>query len=306
MADIKDIQLLWVYNSKLRPQMAVRNSTHAYFSMLSVCEGSLTVVVKGQKYVLNAGDTVLIPKGVTHRFWNHGDDMVFYYQFKFTVLSKSLLQVLDAEDIYINGDAFSSLLACQIYNEYLESRIMKEEFAVSALKTLLLHITKQARDVYGQEQSVIDTTGYSPLAKSVISFLTEHYNEDISLDSISAGVGITKNYLCNAFKKNTGTTINSCLNMIRIRKAAELIVYSDLPLPQVAQMCGYISASHFNRVFMRYVGLPPGQCRRAFSFDKLSEARRSPGTFMYSVLAGKSLTADMINEFEQQRKEDKE
>lgn len=306
MADIKDIQLLWVYNSKLRPQMAVRNSTHAYFSMMSIYEGALTVVVKGQKHVLQAGETVLIPKGVTHRFWNHGEEMAHYYQFKFTVLSKSLLQVLDAEDAYIIGDEFSGQLAAQIYNEYLESRIMKEEFAVAALKTLLLHMTKQARDVYGQEQTVIDTTGYSSLAKSVISFLTEHYNEDISLDHVSAGVGITKNYLCNAFKKNTGTTINSCLNMIRIRKAAELIVYSDLPLPQVAQMCGYISASHFNRVFMRYVGLPPGQCRRAFSFDKLSEARRSPGTFMYSVLAGKSFTSEMINEFEQQRKDDKE
>jgi AraC-like DNA-binding protein len=273
--------------------------------MMSIYEGELTVVANGQKYVIKKGDTVLIPKGVAHRFWNSGDDTAHYYQLKFTVLSKSLLQVLDTKDAYIVGDELSGQLAAHIYNEYLESRILKEEFGVAALKTLMLHITTQARGVAGQEQTVIDTTGFSQLAKSVISFLADHYSEDISLDSISTGVGITKNYLCNAFKKNTGTTINSCLNMIRIRKAAELIVYSDLPLPQVAQACGYISASHFNRVFMRYVGLPPGQCRRAFSFDKLSEARRSPGTFMYSVLAGKSFTSDMINEFEQHRKEEK-
>lgn len=303
---IKDIQLLWVYDSKLRSQMAVKNNKHAYFSMLSVYDGTMTVEVKGQKHILKKGDTVLVSKGVNHRFWNHGENMVHYYQFKFTALSKSLSQVLEADDLYIVKDSLSGLLTARIYSEYLESRILKEEFAAAALKTLLLHMTAQKRNVIGQEQTVIDTTGYSSLSKNVIAYLAEHYSEDISLDDVSEGVGITKNYLCNAFKKNTGTTINSCLNMIRIRKAAELIVYSDLPLPQVAQSCGYISASHFNRVFMRYVGLPPGQCRRAFSFDNLSEARRSPGTFMYSVLAGKSFTADMINEFEQRRKEEKE
>ena len=248
----------------------------------------------------------MVPKGVTHRLWNHGEGAAHYYQFKFTVLNQSLSQVLEEDNLYLIKDELSAQLAAHIYSEYQQSRILKEEFAAAALETLLLHITAQRRDVMGQEQAVIDTTGYSMLSKNVIAYLAEHYSEDISLDDVSEGVGVTKNYLCNAFKKNTNTTINSCLNMIRIRKAAELIVYSDLPLPQVAHSCGYVSTSHFNRVFMRYVGFPPGQCRRAFSFDKLSDAQRRPGTFMNSVLMGKSFTADMINEFEQRRKEEKE
>ena len=87
----------------------------------------------------------------------------------------------------------------------------------------------------------------------------------------------------------------------RIRKAAELIVYSDLTLTQVAQMCGYVSTSHFNRVFARCVGLPPGQCRRAFSFDLHTggkQTRRTPDSFMYSVLAGKSISPRTIDSFE--------
>lgn len=37
----------------------------------------------------------------------------------------------------------------------------------------------------------------------------------------------------------------------------------------------------------------------------LCNARRSPGTFMYSVLATKSITPDMINEFERRKKKRK-
>ena len=96
-------------------------------------------------------------------------------------------------------------------------------------------------------------------------------------------------------------TIFDCLKLIRIRKAAELLVYSDLSLNQIAQMCGLVSASHFNRVFMHYVGIPPGQCRRAYAYNLLAGAgdtQRSADSFMYSVLADKAISPEIINSFE--------
>jgi hypothetical protein len=66
-------------------------------------------------------------------------------------------------------------------------------------------------------------------------------------------------------------------------------------------MCGYVSASHFNRVFMRYMGLPPGQCRRAYSFDLVNNSNRAADSFMYSVLAGKSINTAVINDYEHRK-----
>ena len=286
--------------------MAVRNHTQSYWQFINVTEGQLRYVQQGKEYVLEEGDMVLVPKGAMHRFWNDFAETVHYYQLNFTFVSKSLQQLLEVHGPYIVHDAFCNLNIANIYEEYRQQRKLKDEYASAALKTLVLHIAKGRRVSEDDVTGVIDTTGYNKLSKKVIAFLTDNFAKDLSLDEISTGVGITKNYLCNAFKQNTGTTINGCLNMIRIRKAAEMIVYSDLPLSQVSQMCGYISVSHFNRVFMRYVGIPPGQCRRAFSFDNLSNTKRSPGSFMYSVLAGKSITSDMINEFESRKREEKE
>jgi mannose-6-phosphate isomerase-like protein (cupin superfamily) len=149
VADIKNIQLLWVYDIKLRSQMAVKNNKHAYFSMMSVYDGMMTIEVKDGKHVLRAGDTVLVPKGVTQCFWNHGENTVHYYQFKFTVLSKSTLQVLEADNLFLIKDELSAQLTAHIYSEYLKSRILKEDFAAAALKTLLLHMTTHKRDVIG-------------------------------------------------------------------------------------------------------------------------------------------------------------
>ena len=196
-------------------------------------------------------------------------------------------------------DSFVTQLISHIAREYRLNKAMKDDAAAVALETLIYHLTAEMRE--GDSSRIIDTSGYSELSRRVIDYLTEHYDETISLDDISQCVGITKTYLCNAFRKNTGMTIFDCLKLIRIRKAAEFLVYSDLSLNQIAQMCGLVSASHFNRVFMHYVGIPPGQCRRAYAYNLLAGAgdtQRSADSFMYSVLAGKAISPEIINSFE--------
>jgi len=303
---IKDIQLLWVYSSQMEPGFGVKNHSHDYFHLLSIIDGKMNFSFGDDEYTLQKGDIVLVRKGTTHSSGNDTSTAVKYYEVKFTVLTRPISQMLASLEDRIYRDEFAVNLVAYIANEYLHDKTLKDESATAALKTLVYYLTSDARYISKGEPSIIDTTGFSPLAKRVISLMTERYAENLTLDDISEGVGTTKNYLCNAFKRNTGITIIDCLNMIRVRKAAELIVYSDLPLAQVAQMCGYVSASHFNRVFMRYVGIPPGQCRRAYSYDlllKRNEVQRNTDSFMYSVLAGKSISSDIIDGFEQRKSE---
>jgi len=299
---LKDIQLLWVYHSQLQPDCGLKSHSHEYYHLLCVDRGSLLFTLDGEQFRLNCGDLVLVPKGSMHSFRNDSTTVCAeYYEIKFTVLSQALAGALQAFTPCVREDRFACLLVEHIAREYLNCMALKDESAAAALSTLVFHLTSERRLIRSGEPEVIDTTGFSPLSKKVVDFLCAHYSENVDLDMVCTGVNISKNYLCNAFKRNTGITILDCLNAIRIRKAAELIVYSDLPLPQVAQMCGYISTPHFNRVFSRYVGLPPGQCRRAYASDLHTNQEhpiRTSGAFMYSVLAGKSILPSTINSFE--------
>ena len=297
---MKSVQLLWVYHSRLLPDCGMKSHSHEYYHLLCVDNGQLDFMLQDELFSLAPGDLVLVPKGCMHSFRNSSDTPVRYYEIKFTILAQSLSQALRSFTPCVRDDHFACSLVKHIAQEYLNCMSLKDDSAAAALSTLLFHLTAGDRLIQAGEPEVIDTTAFNPLARKVVGFLCAHYAEGIDLDAVSAGVGISKNYLCNAFKHNTGLTILDCLNAIRIRKAAELIVYSDLPLSQVAQMCGYISVPHFNRVFSRYVGLPPGQCRRAYSADLRTndtQPMRSSDAFMYSVLAGKSIAPSTINSY---------
>lgn len=298
---MKEIQLLWVHDSQMTPGTVVKNHSHDYFHLIDVTAGQLRFFLGEEELLLQPGDMVLVHRGKAHRFSNEADRTVCFCEVKFSLHGQVLPRLLQSIDGGVIRDAFARALMQQLAGEYSQNRALKEEAAQAALSALVLYLTGTVRSQDRQAPGIIDTTGFNKLSRKVIAYLTEHYGENLSLDDISAGVGVTKNYLCNAFKSNTDITIVDCLNMIRIRKAAEQIVYSDLPLTEVAQMCGYVSASHFNRVFMRYVGMPPGQCRRAYAYDVAGEDTRTPGSFISSVLAGKPITQDIIREFENRK-----
>ena len=164
------------------------------------------------------------------------------------------------------------------------------------LLSVLYTLTREQRVQKQQEFRYVDASAYSPLSQQIVHYLEEHFSEQMSLEQLAQALGYEKSYLCRAFKKDTKTTILDCLNMIRIRRAAELLAYSDNSMTQVGEMCGFASPNNFNRVFLRYVGVTPGQCRRAFPADVLlykDGTVQYPNRMMYSVLAQQKIPLEV-------------
>lgn len=92
---------------------------------------------------------------------------------------------------------------------------------------------------------------------TVIRHLEQHLCDDVSLDALGQLTGYHPMYLQRIFKQHTGTTPHGQLTAIRLQKAQELLMTTQLPVSQVAATCGYSSVSHFNALFKKAVGCPP-------------------------------------------------
>jgi len=283
---MEQLQILWVAKSYAAAQSGVKAHTHPYYHMLFVENGICSMLAGGQLYTLQQGQCIVIPPETEHSYSNKGSVSMDYLEIKFTTKQVIPLRVCE-------GTLISSLFR-QVVQEYPLLGRLADKSAAVYMSALLCAITEQDRVSDAHSFQYVDASSYGELARSVIRYLESHYQEDLHLDEIAQAVGHNKSHLCVAFKKDTGFTILDCLNTIRIRRAAELIVYSDYGLAQVADMCGFSSVSHFNRVFVKYVGITPGQCRRAYPAGILfgiEEKAEDPSTrFMYSVLAHKTIS----------------
>lgn len=294
------LQILWLTCSDLNPGAGVKPHSHPYFHMFHVAAGSFQFSAGGKTYQLESGHTLLVPPHTEHGYTNNTQLHGKYLEIKFAAPHASA----ETLDVQVTDDPLAKMLFEQILKEYSDLGNLADDAAAAYLHALLELLRKDQRY---QKQPLhfhhVDASGYSELSQQIIHYLEGHYSEDLSLDSLAQALDYNKSYLCVAFKKDTRQTILDCLNMIRIRKAAELIVYSDLTLTQVSELCGFSSVSHFNRVFLKYAGITPGQCRRAYPADILfgfRDVSYNPSArqdyFMYSVLAQKRISLDAIAE----------
>lgn len=289
---MEQLQILWVARSCITPQSGVKSHTHPYYHMIFIESCICSMIAGGQHYSLEQGQCILIPPHTEHSYSNETASTIDYLEIKFTT-GKAL--PLCVSDSVLAGSLFR-----QVVQEYPRLGRLADKPAAVYMSALLCAITEQDRLEEADCFQYVDASAFGELARNVIRYLEAHYQQDLRLDDIAAAIGLNKSYLCVAFKKDTGFTILDCLNTIRIRRAAELIVYSDHGFSQVAEMCGFTSVPHFNRVFLKYVGITPGQCRRAYPANILFGMPEAPATrssrFMYSVLAHKTITPKMIRD----------
>ncbi|ALS77363.1 bifunctional transcriptional activator/DNA repair enzyme AdaA [Planococcus kocurii] len=111
-------------------------------------------------------------------------------------------------------------------------------------------------------------TEYSPaeeLTREVMTYLTNHYRKSISLQEVADYVGMSPSYLERVFKQETLETPRSCLEKIRIDKAVQLLVSTDLSNLDICFSVGFQSPSNFYKIFRKLKAHSPSE------FRKLSE-----------------------------------
>ena len=83
------------------------------------------------------------------------------------------------------------------------------------------------------------------------------------MEDIAAPLGISADYLSRLFHREMGITIQAYINQVRVERAAELLVYSEMSLPAIAAYVHFPSQSYFGHIFKQFMGQTPNEYREA-------------------------------------------
>ncbi len=93
-------------------------------------------------------------------------------------------------------------------------------------------------------------------------FILDNYsNPELSASSVATYTGLSEKYFSTRFTKETGSTFIAYLTDLRIMKAKELLLKTNLKTYEIAALAGYNSAEHFIRVFKKNTGITPSDFR---------------------------------------------
>ncbi len=97
---------------------------------------------------------------------------------------------------------------------------------------------------------------YLDRLRTIISFIQEHYNQDISLEDVAASVNICKSECCRFFKKHMDMTIFDYILLLRIQNSLPLLRNGE-NVTKVAGMVGFSSPAYYSQIFKRYMKCSP-------------------------------------------------
>ncbi len=99
------------------------------------------------------------------------------------------------------------------------------------------------------------------LFDKIVDYLEKNYtNDQICLNLVANYLNLSANYLSQFFKEQAGMCFKDYVNMLRIKKAKEIIENSEnVKMYEVAVNVGYKDSAALIRVFKRYLGVTPGE-----------------------------------------------
>lgn len=95
------------------------------------------------------------------------------------------------------------------------------------------------------------------LALQAREYLVKNLDEELHLDQVAAYLGVSPEHLARAFKQETGQTVFTHLQQLRLERAKTYLIGSDRSITDVARLTGFSSVALFSRRFKRYCGLSP-------------------------------------------------
>lgn len=181
--------------------------------------------------------------------------------------------------ITFNGRYAADLLASL---HFTRSQVLYVSNPDSILKKIhgaltLLQSKDPLRNVEGSSliyQVLLDLYTYSSAAEvrskrqhyeqlsPVLTFIEDHYTEPLTLNRLSAELGLSPQYTCQLFQRTLGLRPFEYINRYRLRKAKELLLqHPQHDVKQVAAEVGYEHASYFIKLFKQQEGVTPSRFR---------------------------------------------
>ncbi len=121
---------------------------------------------------------------------------------------------------------------------------------------------------------------HGPAIERVISAMRGRVGDTLPLHAMAEIAHLSPYHFARVFRQVTGIPPGEFLGALRLERAKQLLLTTDLSVTEICFEVGYGSLGTFTSRFTRLVGLPPGRTRRlpeelVLAFEHLRERDRA-------------------------------
>ena len=247
------------------------NGDHRLFY---VKRGSVTLYTNNTEYSLNTGDTFLLLAGMPYKMLFNQNTSLIVANFVFITTGNEpipprslpmyepekfkndyIIENLVFDDGFFNNKILILNNALDI-GQLLEKMIIEFKRMQPHYIKILSHYFNICLCIIHRmadfRESNIDNSH-----TDILDYISKHFASHLTNKSIAEVFHYHPNYVNQIIKEKTGMSLHQYLIRLRLLNAADLLLYTDTPINEVATLCGFSDAGYFSRYFKKCYGCSP-------------------------------------------------
>lgn len=241
---------------------------HEFDKLVILLEGSVNYLVEEQSYTLPPWSVLLVRHHAIHKAvidCSRPYERIILYldrrYFERAFPGAGLMDCFDQADrrrrhlLTAAGEQLKELKAAvEAYEKAAaDTRLGSQTMRETLIIQLLIHINRLHEAV-----PVRTETRGDPKVQQVLSYINEHFREDLSVETLAERFYLSPYHFMRLFKAQTGTTVHAYVRQKRLMHAARLI-REGVPAAKAAAESGFGDYSAFHRAFKESFGVSPGK-----------------------------------------------
>lgn len=228
---------------------------HKHFEFGLCLEGQGMFFIDNMMIPFAQGNISIIPPGIPH--------------FAQSLDTHPSLWLFIAVDTSVIGDIPVSVLPSIVYDKSMEQllRLVAEELDsksdgyMQVIRNLFSILFIRAGRLNADGQTFFNYGEGLPEVYPAIEYITQHYPDDISIESLASLCNMSLTHFRRKFAAVTGMSPLRYLLIMRLRMASRLLHMSDRRISDIALDVGYNTLSSFNRHFKDHYKMSPKDYR---------------------------------------------
>lgn len=248
-------EIKYIFQTVTGHTFTPRLHTHTFYEFICVLSGSCTHFADGVSNEMSTDDFMLLSPGIKHCFLSQSEDA-------------SLLCVS------VSVDEFQKYKL--LYGDTLTSKnSVPVQLSISACNVLNQHVSDLNSPTQNEIRAVCssflsnycDIIGESNSAPPVLINMTEQMLKNpnylqIGIAAMTTLSSYSESQLGRLTKKYYNASPHEYLKHLRLEKAWQYILQTDLSLEEISHLCGYNCYGYFTNIFKDKYGLSPAALRK--------------------------------------------
>ena len=145
-----------------------------------------------------------------------------------------------------------------------EENAVKDEFDLSTVyitnkltELIILIAKKNIRDEKCANKKEEEET-------NIVKYIYAHLNEKLTLNKLSVIFFMSESSISKYLEEVTGFMFNDLLRHMRISKALNLLVYTDLNIEEIAHLVGFVDGAHISNLCSKHLKMSPNKYREKY------------------------------------------